>query len=568
MEKIKGVSGAYGIVQGEIVFYKKNSVENGRTGTQRDLEAARAECRKQMQALYDKTLKELGEDQAKIFSAYDMLLRDEVLFTPMRRRIEKGENPVLAVREECMRMSDLLSAKSNGYMRQRAEDIRYIGEMVVNAMNGTPEELALPEGSAPVILAAYELTPADTMKVDVKRLGGLVTEQGGVTSHTVILAKSLGIPAIIGVKNISTLLGAGGEGILDGDAGVVIVEPDAETRNIYEVKIRENNLLKEKIEAVKNRETYTKDGARIQVCANIGKPEDLNQLEGMQYDGIGLFRSEFLYSADAQKPSYEMQQEAYRKVIDSVYPNSVIIRTLDIGGDKELPYLELPKEENPFLGNRGIRLCLEHRDLFREQLSAIITAAAGKTVKIMLPMITGISEIEETKKELEGVKLQLREKGVPYCDDIRLGIMIETPASAIMAKSLAGHCDFFSIGTNDLIQYLLSVDRGNSSIRSLYTPYHPAVIKMIAETIKAGNEAGIEVSICGDLAGNVKFTRLLLGLGLKKFSVPGPLVGRIKLEIGSLRISDAESLAGKILLMEDSREIEAVLNEVDNGAAL
>lgn len=568
MEKIKGVSGAYGIVQGQIVFYKKNSVENSRTGTQKDLEAARAECRKQMQALYDKTLKELGEDQAKIFSAYDMLLRDEILFTPMRRRIEKGENPVLAVREECMRMSDLLSAKSNGYMRQRAEDIRYIGEMVVNAMNGTPEELTLPEGSAPVILAAYELTPADTMKVDVKRLGGLVTEQGGVTSHTVILAKSLGIPAVIGVKNISTLLGAGGEGILDGDAGVVIVEPDAETRNIYEVKIRENNLLKEKIEAVKNRETYTKDGVRIQVCANIGKPEDLNQLEGMQYDGIGLFRSEFLYSADAQKPSYEMQQEAYRKVIDSVYPNSVIIRTLDIGGDKELPYLELPKEENPFLGNRGIRLCLEHRDLFREQLSAIITAAAGKTVKIMLPMITGISEIEETKKELEGVKLQLRAKGVPYCDDIRLGIMIETPASAIMAKSLAGHCDFFSIGTNDLIQYLLSVDRGNSSIRSLYTPYHPAVIKMIAETIKAGNEAGIEVSICGDLAGNVKFTRLLLGLGLKKFSVPGPLVGRIKLEIGSLRISDAENLAGKILLMEDSREIEAVLNEVDDGAAL
>lgn len=559
MIKIKGISGAPGITKAEIVFYKKNAVGKDQSSTKIDLEAAREKCRKQMQELYEKTLKDLGEDHAKIFLAYDMLLGDEILFTPIRQRIEKGEKPTLAVQEECKRMSGILSSKSGEYMRQRADDIRYVGEMLVSVMNGTQEELMIPAGNKSFILAAYELTPADTMRIDVNRLEGLVTELGGVTSHTVILAKSLGIPAVIGVRCISDHLGGGGTGILDGDTGEVIVEPDEETKKIFERKIQENKLLKEKINDIKNHETVTKDGERILVCANIGKPEDLKQLTGIQYDGIGLFRSEFLYSADAKKPSYKAQKEAYKKVIDNVFPNNVIIRTLDIGGDKELPYLNLPKEENPFLGNRGIRLCLEHRDLFREQLAAIIAAAAEKKIKIMLPMITNIDEIEEARKELDYVKRKLDEEGIQYSDDIELGIMVETPASAIMAKSFAKHCDFFSIGTNDLIQYIMSADRGNSYVQNVYNPYHPAVIKMIAETISAGNGAGIEVSICGDLASDTKYIPLLLGLGLKKFSVSGPLVGRTKYTIGNICASDAKKLAEQILLMEDSKEIETFL---------
>ncbi|MDP4134019.1 MAG: phosphoenolpyruvate--protein phosphotransferase, partial [Bacillota bacterium] len=526
-----------------------------------DLESARKKCRDQMQELYEKTLKDLGLDHAKIFAAYDMLLGDQILFAPIRKRIENGDNPIAAVQEECNKISQILSSKRGEYIRQRADDIRYVGEMLVKTMSGTNDELHLPSGNKPFILASYELTPADTMKIDVKRLGGLITELGGATSHTVILAKSLGIPAVIGVKSIAEYLSSGETGILDGDLGEVIVDPDEETKKFYERKMQEDKLLKEKINDIKNNETTTKDGARIQVCANIGNPDDLKQLNGMQFDGIGLFRSEFLYSSKSEKPSYEAQKEAYQKVIDTVYPNNVIIRTLDIGGDKVLSYLSLPKEENPFLGNRGIRLCLEHRDLFREQLKAIITSAAGKTIKIMLPMITNINEIDETRKELNCVKQELDEDGIPYSGDIRLGIMIETPASAIMAKSFAKHCDFFSIGTNDLIQYVMSADRGNSYVQNIYTPYHPAVIKMIAETISAGNDAGIEVGVCGDLASDTKFTSLLLGLGLKKFSVPGPMVGRIKFTIGNILISDAKKLAEKVLMMENPEDIKKVLDD-------
>ena len=551
MKILKGIAGAPGIAEGPVVFYSKQ--QGG--GEILDLDAAKLKCLADIRGLYEKTLRDVGEEQAKIFSAYEMLLEDEMLYLPIRSAIESGTDPVLAAVEETEKLSQMLATKGGEYMRQRADDIRYIGELLAQAMQGAQESYQLPEGDEPFLLAARELTPVDTMRFDAKRLAGLVTELGGATSHTVILAKSLGIPAVVGVSGIEDAAGEGHRAFLDGYTGEFVLDPDAETATAYGKKREADLQLMREIESVRESETRTADGERIAVCVNIGKPQDLKGADGIRFDGVGLFRSEFLYSSESEKPSIEAQRKAYQKAIDAVWPDPVIIRTLDVGGDKQLGYLNMPQEENPFLGNRGIRLCLNNPEVFEEQLEAILLAAAGKSVKIMLPMITSIHEIEAAKSLLEKVAGRLAAAGTPYCTDAALGIMVETPASAILARQFAHHCDFFSIGTNDLTQYIMSADRGNAAVQNCYNPCHPAVITMIAETIRAGAHAGIEVSVCGDLAADLRFTVLLLGLGLKKFSVPLPQVGRIKYKIANTSLADAQALAEEILWMEDEAQI-------------
>lgn len=560
MTVLKGIAGAPGLVMAEAVVYEKSA---GNTVVV-NLNEAREQCLKQVDQLYEKTLKELGQEQADIFSAYKMLLEDEMLFMPMNEAINSGADPVQAVLDTTNQMSSIIGSKGGEYMRQRAEDIKYIGQMVIAAMRGEQTEFQSPDGEEAFILVARELTPVDTMQFDPNRLAGLMTELGGATSHTVLLAKSLGIPAVVGLKKLTESVNSGDCVILDGYTGKIIINPDQQELEVNGKRLEEEKQLHKEFERLKDQKTYTKDGKRIQLYGNIGKPMDLKAAEDMQFDGIGLFRTEFLYSAESQAPTIDQQLSAYQRVVEQIAPNTVTIRTLDVGGDKELPYLDMPKEENPFLGNRGIRLCLQNRELFAQQLEAILRASAGHQIKLMLPMVTSVREIEKTRALLDELKQDLDRRGLPYCEQVKMGVMIETPASAIMAEHLAKHCDFFSIGTNDLTQYIMSADRGNAQVQEEYNPSHAAVIRMLAHVIRTGEKAGIEVSVCGDLAADLKFTALLLGLGLTSFSVPLPMLGRMKYKIGSIDMAEAKALAEKILAEEDERRINQILEEVES----
>lgn len=556
MKIFNGIAGAPGVVFGKVLYFCKKS------GPSKEItiDEAVEKCLEKVRRMYDKALADLGEDKAKIFSAYEMLLEDTMFIGPIKELIESGSTPENAVTEVSESMSAIMLKKESEYLRQRADDIRNVGNMIKEMLCGAESDFTMPEGDDKFIIAAQELTPVDTMLFDHSRLLGFVTKEGGATSHTVILAKSIGIPAVVGVSDLDEKTDSK-EAYLDGYSGKFVVEPNEETTKTYDKKVFEEKEFVKSLETVRQNDAYTKDGERIKVAVNIGKPSDLKGIENQKFDGVGLFRSEFLYSSSKEKPSLNEQYEAYKKVIDLVYPESVTIRTLDVGGDKQIKYINTPKEENPFLGNRGIRLCLSNESIFLEQLKALLMAGADKKLKIMLPMVTRIEEITRTRELIEKAKDELSHEGVTVSDNIKLGIMIETPASAIMSDVFARHCDFFSIGTNDLVQYIMSADRGNSAVEDVYNPYNPAVLRMINKVINDGAKAGIEVSVCGDLAANTDFTEILLGMGLKKFSVPLPMLNRIKKKISDINLSSAQKLVNEVLSAEDENKIIKIIRK-------
>ena len=558
MKILKGIAAAQGLVFGKMIYFEKN-FDNG--ANEIGIDEAAEKALEKVRYLHKKTLDTLGAEKAKIFSAYEMLLSDKMLITPIKTAIENGEDAKSAVESVTKTMSDKLSSSKNEYMRQRAEDIIYIGSLLCDVISGAEDGFDFPDDGEKYIVAAKELTPVDTMMFDKDRIVGFITEKGGATSHVVILAKSLGIPAVVGADGIAEIKEFNGEeAYLDGYGGRLIITPDEGASAEYARKLDDERKFAQELEKIKKNGAQTEDGERISVCVNIGKPSDLKGYEEEKLDGVGLFRSEFLYSSKSVKPSFDEQVKAYREAIEKASPDAVTIRTLDIGGDKRLDYLDMKDEENPFLGNRGIRLCLKNEEIFAEQLKAILVAARGYTAKIMLPMITSISEIKKARAVLDKVKKELDGENSEYADKILVGIMIETPASAIMADSFAKHSDFFSVGTNDLVQYITASDRGNADVEELYNPYHPAVINMLSNVIKAGEKHGIEVSVCGDLASNTEFTKLLLGLGLKKFSVPLPVAGRIKHKISHTDGTSARALAKRVLGAEDESEIKNIIS--------
>ncbi len=561
MKLFSGVAGAPGIVCANVLYFKKNSDSDKNNAKEIGIDDAIDAALEKIKNLKEKALSELGEEKAKIFSAYEMLLSDKMLTDPIKKAIESGAAAKTAIQKVTKSMADMLASKNNEYMRQRADDIRYIGELLCEAVVGSKTEFEFPSGDDMYIIAAHELTPVDTMLFDRSRIAGLVTELGGATSHTVILAKSLGIPAVVGVSGIlesETDTAA----YLDGYSGKFIVSPDEKTKAEYDGKIKEEEVLTAQMNEIKGTEAYTADGEKIAVCINIGKPSDMKNAEGEKLDGVGLFRSEFLFSSEKEMPTCDEQTEAYREVIKAASPNYVTIRTLDVGGDKQIKYLNMQKEENPFLGERGIRLMLNNPDVFKTQIRAILIAAADEKVKIMLPMITSLDEIRAAKKIIAEVQAELESGKIAYCKEPLVGIMIETPASAIMADVFAKHADFFSIGTNDLVQYIMAADRGNYQVENLYNPYHPAVIYMLNNIIRAGRDANIEVSVCGDLAANTDFTELLLGMGLKKFSVPQPMASRIKYKISGISLDEARELKYRTLAAEDETEVKNILKKI------
>ncbi len=555
MKVYKGIPGAPGAASGRVLYFEKNAHKTAAIGIDEAIENAV----QRVSGLAKKAYADLGEDKAKIFEAYKMLLEDEVLTGQIRDEIANGSAAEDAVTHVTAAMAAVLASKKNEYLRQRAEDIRYIGELLKSELAGG-SDFAFPEGDEKFILAAHELTPVDTMAFDHSRIAGLVCEAGGATSHTVILAKSIGIPAVVGADGIMSQH-TDAAAYIDGYSGKFITDPDAAAEKQYESLLEDERRFALKLEEIKKNDARTADGERVSVLINIGKPSDAADLGGEKIDGVGLFRSEFLYSAAAEKPSVREQITAYKKVIDAVYPNPVTVRTIDVGGDKQIPYLNMKHEENPFLGSRGIRLCLNNREIFAEQLEALLIAGEGKSIKIMLPMITRLAEIRKTREMLDEIRRKLDAENTKYCERVSLGIMIETPAAAITADVFAHQCDFFSIGTNDLVQYITAADRGNADVEEVYNPYHPAVLKTINHVIKSAKEAGIDVSVCGDLAANTDFTEVLLGMGLTKFSVPLPVAGRIKHKIGTIGKKAAEALAQKALAAEDEEEVIRILRK-------
>lgn len=556
MKVFKGVAGAPGIVSGKTLYYEKKLNTKERT----DIDTAINKALEKVRELERKALDEFGEDKAKIFTAYEMLLEDKFLTDPIRQKIDEGCDEIEAITDVTESMASVLALKDNEYMRQRADDIRYVGNILKDAMCSTDDVFSFPEGDDKYILAAHELTPVDTVMFDKSRLAGIVTELGGATSHTVILAKSMGIPAVVGAENIMSDKESG-LAYLDGYKGVFAINPDSAEVKVYEKKLQEEIKFKEQILTLKQSQAETKDGEKILVAVNIGNPSDIQQLDGEKINGVGLFRTEFLYSSLSEKPTVQEQTNAYKKVIDAVYPEPVTVRTIDVGGDKQISYLNMKFEENPFLGNRGIRLSLKNPEVFSEQLEALLIAGEGKKVKIMLPMVTVVDEIFKAKAILSSVRKDLEERGIKYCTDVSLGIMVETPACAVMADVFSKYCDFFSIGTNDLVQYVTASDRGNSDVKEIYSPYNPAVLRLINNVIKEGEKNKMEVSICGDLAANTEFTELLLGMGLKKFSVPIPSAGRIKHKISTLNLSDAQKIADMVLKAENEQEVKNILEK-------
>ncbi|MDY6315020.1 MAG: phosphoenolpyruvate--protein phosphotransferase [Clostridia bacterium] len=550
MKIYKGIGASQGIAHAKVLYYKKKT-----GGKHLGIKEAFEKALERVRILQEKARADAGEDEAKIFAAYEMLLSDSMLTEPINAAIESGEDEEKAIKTVTESAAAVLASKKNEYMRRRAEDIRYIGQLLCDMLSGG-DEFELPPGDDRFIIAAHELTPVDTMRFPKERLAGLVCEMGGATSHTAILAKSLGIPAIVGSEKIGQSDSLS-DAFIDGYEGVLIVSPDDEKLREYTAKLNEENEFVSKLDKLKKEDAKTADGERIKLCINIGKPADMKGSENERFDGVGLFRTEFLYSSSDKKPTEEEQAKAYGEVLKAC--ESVTIRTIDVGGDKQLSYMETKPEDNPFLGNRGIRLCLTHEDVFEEQLRAILIGAAGKKVKIMLPMVSSVSEISRAKDILARAAEKLKAEGADICSEVSVGIMIETPASAVMADVFAKHADFFSIGTNDLVQYTMAADRGNSEVEHLYNPFHPGVVRLLANVIRCGNDAGIEVSVCGDLAANTDFTELLLGLGLKKFSVPLPLLGRIKYKIGSIKLSDAEETAKRALEADDEYEVERIL---------
>ncbi len=461
----------------------------------------------------------VGEKEAEILQGHLMLLLDPMLTGEIETAVSsESVCSEYAIETVCNNYAAVFASMDDELMQQRATDMNDIKTRLQQTLQGVkPVDIAsLPEGS---ILVAKDLTPSMTAGIDPARVTGIVTELGGKTSHSAILARALEIPAVVAVKDLMELVKDGDSLILDGDTGIVIINPDETHRQVYETKRDEFLKNKKELEAYIGRPTVTKDGVTVELVGNIGKPEDLEKV--LQYDGegVGLFRTEFLFMDRTSMPTEEEQFEAYKKVAADLQGKPVIIRTLDIGGDKEIPYMGLQKDENPFLGYRAIRLCLDRKeDIYRPQLRALLRASAFGNIKIMIPMVTCIEEYREARALIEEIKSQLLSEGYAVNKDIQVGIMVETAAASLMADVFAREVDFFSIGTNDLTQYTMSVDRGNDKVSYLYSTFNPAVLRSIRHIISCGREAGIMVGMCGEAASDPCMIPLLLAFGLNEFS--------------------------------------------------
>lgn len=518
-----------GIAIGKIKVMKKERQQVRRRKVE-DVEAelaryegAKAQAMEQLSGLYEKALREVGEENAAIFEVHRMMLEDGDYNESVENIVRSnGVNAEYAVASTGDNLSRMFAAMEDDYMRARAADVKDVSERVIANLQGTAGEAADVEG--PVIVVAEDLAPSETVQMDKEKVLSFVTALGSLNSHTAILARTMGIPALVGAEVPLDASLDGRLGIVDGAAGILYVEPEEELlarmRARKEEELEKRRLLQE----LKGKETVTSDGRRVKLYANVGNVKDLAAALENDAEGVGLFRSEFLYLEKDRFPTEEEQFAIYKAAAETMAGRPVIIRTLDIGADKQSGYFELEKEENPAMGCRAIRLCLKRPEIFRTQLRALFRASAFGKLSIMYPMITGTGEVRRIKAIVEGVKTELSDQGIA-CGEPEQGIMIETPAAVMMSRELAEEVDFFSIGTNDLTQYTLAIDRQNPSLDEFYDPHHPAVLRMIEMVVKNAHEAGIWAGICGELAADGELTGAFLSMGVDELSVsPGSIL--------------------------------------------
>ena len=561
-ELIKGIAASPGIAIGKAFLYKETNleiVEKSSLTKEEEIERllkGREIAKAQLEEIKENTLKKLGKDKADIFEGHITLLEDEELMSEIDSKISSEKYTAeFALNEAIDEYATMLGNLEDAYFKERAGDLRDIGKRwLYGVMNTKVVDLSKLEPET--IIVARELNPSDTAQINLENVLAFVTEIGGKTAHSSIMARSLELPAVVGVGAILEKLEDNQIIIVDAVKGEVLVDPNEETIKEYQAK-RENFLKeKEELKKLKDKEAISKDGIKVDVWGNIGSPNDVKGILSNGGFGIGLYRTEFLFMEKDSFPTEDEQFEAYKVVAEAMNGYPVTIRTMDIGGDKSLPYMELPQEENPFLGWRAIRVCLDRQEILRTQFKALLRASKYGQIKIMLPMIMDIEEVRKAKKIFEECKAELREKGIEFDEKIMLGIMVETPAVAFRAKSFAKECDFFSIGTNDLTQYTLAVDRGNEMIANLYDTYNPAVLQAIKMLIDGAHAGGIKISMCGEFAGDENAVALLFGMGLDAFSMSGISIPRVKRVMSKLNKKDCEALVEKILDFTTAEEIK------------
>ena len=521
-------------------------------------EHALIQTRHELLDVQRKVSEAMRAEDAQIFDAHLLMLEDPVLLDEIMRLIrEEHWNSESAARQATDKYIKALEALDDEYLRERAADLRDVTGRLMNHMMGREGHSGIPSLSEPTIIISRDLAPSMTAQLDKKLVLGFGTDVGSPTSHTAILARSLQIPAVVGLHDASRTLRNGESALLDGYNGVIIVNPTDQTLFEYGQLVRKHVTLEERLRSITWEPAVTMDGNRIILSANIEQSADFHQARHFGAEGVGLFRTEFLFINRNEMPTEQEQFEAYREVAAALKPEPVIIRTLDLGGDKFLTSVAVPEEINPFLGWRAIRFCLHEKGLFRAQLRAILRASAEGNVKLMYPMISGLQELEEANQLLDECRAQLQQDGVPFDPAMEVGAMIEIPSAALCADALARRVKFFSVGTNDLIQYTLAVDRLNERIAHLYQPTHPAIVRLIKATVEAGDRHGVWVGVCGEMAGDPCLVPLLLGFGVRELSVAPPLVPQVKFLIRRLKMEEARALADFALSCESSAEILA-----------
>jgi len=527
------------------------------------LEKALVQTREQILDVQRKVTAGMGAQEGSIFDAHLLVLEDRTLLDEVIRVIQESKvNAEYAFHTVAERYATTLAAIEDDYLRERATDMRDVTQRVLNNLLGVDSEPDMRHLKEPCIIISHDLTPSNTAQLDKSNVLGFATDVGSRTSHTAIMARSLRIPAVVGLKDASARLESGQFALLDGFSGLIIVNPTDQALFEYGQIIIQQDTLQQKLRGVVAEPTVTLDGHRVVLSANIEQASDAKEVRANGAEGVGLFRTEYLFLNREHLPTEEQQYTAYQQAAATLKPLSMVVRTLDLGGDKFLAHMQMPMEVNPFLGWRAIRFCLQERDLFCEQLRAILRASSEGNIRMMYPMISGLDELTQANELVTECMAELRSQGVPFDENIQIGAMIETPSAVIVADSLAKRLKFFSIGTNDLIQYSLAVDRMNERIAHLYEPTHPAIVRLIKTTVDAARRHNIPVSVCGEMASDPVLAPLLLGLGIDELSAALPLVPQVKFIIRRLKMDEAKELAAFALESESAAEILARCQEL------
>lgn len=563
---LKGIAASSGIAIGKALVIKEAVCEVKRVSVE-DAEREKERFRKavetargQIEQLKEQTEIKLGPDKAMIFEAHLAMIDDPELTAAVESQIENDSvNAEYALKSVVESFVAIFETMENEYMRERAADIKDIGDRIRNILLGV-EKVSLSGITEESIIVARDLTPSDTAQMDKEKVLGFATDIGGRTSHSAIMARSMEIPAVVGLGRVTDEVLSGDTVIIDGEEGMVLVNPDAETIRKYQAKQKSILEYKETLVKFKNEKSVTRDGRKVELAGNIGTPEEALNVMGNGGEGIGLFRTEFLYMGKDSLPTEDEQFEAYKEALIKMEGRPVVIRTLDIGGDKKLSYLKIDEEMNPFLGYRAIRLCLDRKDIFRTQLRALFRASVFGNLKIMFPMISNLQELRQSREMAEQAKNELRNEGIRFKEDVEIGIMVEIPSAAVISDVLAKEADFFSIGTNDLIQYTTAVDRMNEKVSYLYDPFHPAVLRLIKTVIDNGHKEGKWVGMCGEMAGDLRAVPVLLGMGLDEFSMSPSSILKARKIIMDMDSNKAGRLAADILTLGTSDEIKKYID--------